>query len=106
MLRTVLREVRQYKTALILTPVWTSAEVVMGVLIPYVTASLIDKGLNAGNLPAVYKYGGMMLGLAVLSLVFGILAGRFAAYSSTGLAANLRQAMYTNIQPKLIEGII
>ena len=98
MLRTVLREVRQYKTALILTPVWTSAEVVMGVLIPYVTASLIDKGLNAGDLPAVYKYGGMMLGLAVLSLVFGILAGRFAAYSSTGLAANLRQAMYTNIQ--------
>ena len=98
MLKTVLREVRQYKTSLILTPVWTSAEVVMGVLIPYVTASLIDKGLNAGNLPAVYKYGGMMLGLAVFSLVFGILAGRFAAYSSTGLAANLRQAMYTNIQ--------
>lgn len=98
MFKTVLREVRQYKTALILTPVWTSAEVVMGVLIPYVTASLIDKGLNAGNLPAVYKYGGMMLGLAVLSLVFGILAGRYAAYSSTGLAANLRQAMYTNIQ--------
>ncbi|MCR5759679.1 MAG: ABC transporter ATP-binding protein/permease [Bacteroidales bacterium] len=98
MLKTVLREVRQYRTALILTPVWTSAEVVMGVLIPYVTASLIDKGLNAGNLPAVYKYGGMMLGLAVLSLVFGILAGRYAAYSSTGLAANLRQAMYTNIQ--------
>lgn len=98
MLKTILREVRQYKTSLILTPVWTSAEVVMGVLIPYVTASLIDKGLNAGNLPAVYKYGGMMLGLAVLSLVFGILAGRYAAYSSTGLAANLRQAMYTNIQ--------
>ena len=98
MLKTVLREVRQYQTALILTPFWTSAEVVMGVLIPYVTASLIDKGLNAGNLPAVYKYGGMMLGLAVLSLVFGILAGRYAAYSSTGLAANLRQAMYTNIQ--------
>lgn len=98
MLRTVLREVRQYKASLILTPVWTSAEVVMGVLIPYVTASLIDKGLNAGDLSAVYKYGGMMLGLAVLSLVFGILAGRFAAYSSTGLAANLRQAMYTNIQ--------
>ena len=98
MLRTILREVRQYKASLLLTPVWTGAEVVMGVLIPYVTASLIDKGLNAGSLPAVYKYGGMMLGLAVLSLVFGILAGRFAAYSSTGLAANLRQAMYTNIQ--------
>ncbi len=98
MFKTVFKEVRQYRTALFLTPVWTSAEVVMGVLIPYVTASLIDKGLNAGNLPAVYKYGGIMLLLAVLSLVFGILAGRYAAYSSTGLAANLRKAMYSNIQ--------
>ena len=66
MFKTVFKEVRQYRTALFLTPVWTSAEVVMGVLIPYVTASLIDKGLNAGNLPAVYKYGGIMLLLAVL----------------------------------------
>ena len=98
MLKTLLREVRQYKWAALLTPVWTTAEVIMGVLIPYVTASIIDKGIGAGSLPDVYKYGAEMIGIAFMSLLFGILAGRFAAYSSTGLAANLRLAMYRNIQ--------
>lgn len=70
----------------------------MGVLIPYVTASLIDKGINAGSMPEVYKYGGLMLLMACFSTLFGILAARFAAYSSSGLAANLRMAMYENIQ--------
>ena len=98
MFKTILRQVKQYKTAALLTPLWTTLEVIMGVLIPYVTASIIDKGIGAGSLPNVYKYGAIMVGLACLSLLFGILAGRFAAYSSTGLAANLRDAMYTNIQ--------
>ncbi len=98
MLKTILRQVKQYKWAALLTPVWTTAEVVMGVLIPYVTASIIDKGIQAGNLPNVYKYGAIMLGMAFLSLVFGILSGVFASYSSSGLAANLRAAMYRNIQ--------
>ena len=98
MFKTILRQVKQYKTASLLTPLWTTLEVIMGVLIPYVTASIIDKGIGAGSLPDVYKYGGMMIGIAILSLIFGILAGRFAAYSSTGLAANLRLAMYRNIQ--------
>ncbi len=98
MFKTLLRQVRQYKWAALLTPVWTTAEVVMGILIPYVTASIIDKGINAGNIGNVYKYGALMLVLACFSLLFGILAGRFAAYSSTGLAANLREAMYRNIQ--------
>ena len=98
MLKTILGRVGRYKTAAILTPVWTTAEVIMGVLIPYVTASLIDKGISAGNMPGVYKYGGLMLLMAFFSTLFGILAARFAAYSSTGLAANLREAMYTNIQ--------
>ena len=98
MLRTLLRQVKQYRTAAILTPVWTTAEVIMGVLIPYVTASLIDKGINSGNMPEVFRYGGLMLVMAFFSTLFGILAARFAAYSSTGLAANLREAMYTNIQ--------
>ena len=89
---------RQYNWAAWLTPVWTTAEVVMGVLIPYVTASLIDKGITAGNLSEVYRYGAIMVGMALLSLLFGVLAGGFAAYSSTGLAANLRTAMYRNIQ--------
>lgn len=98
MLRTLIKQVRQYKWAVALTPLWTSLEVVMEVLIPYVTASLIDKGINAGDMHEVYRYGAMMVGLACLSMLFGILAGRFAAYSSTGVAANLREAMYRNIQ--------
>ena len=98
MFKTLLGQVRQYKVAALLTPVWTTAEVVMGILIPYVTASIIDKGIQAGSLPEVYKWGGIMIGIACLSMLFGILAGRFAAYSSTGLAANLREAMYRNIQ--------
>ena len=98
MLKTILGRVGRYKGAALLTPVWTTAEVIMGVLIPYVTASLIDKGITAGNMPNVYKYGLLMLLMAFMSTLFGILAARFAAYSSTGLAANLREAMYANIQ--------
>ena len=70
----------------------------MDVLIPYVTASLIDKGINAGDMEKVYFYGTVMLAMALLSLIFGILSGRFGAYASTGFAANLRSAMYQNIQ--------
>ena len=70
----------------------------MDVLIPYVTASLIDKGINAGNMENVYLYGTVMIGMAFLSLGFGIMAGRCSAYASTGFAANLRSAMYRNIQ--------
>ena len=98
MLKTLLSQVKQYKAAALLTPLWTTAEVIMGVLIPFVTASLIDKGINAGSMPEVYKYGGLMLLMACFSTLFGILAARFAAYSSSGLAANLRMAMYENIQ--------
>lgn len=81
-----------------LTPVWTALEVVMDVLIPYVTALLIDKGIMAGDVTQVYRYGALMIGMAFLSLAFGILAGRSVAYASSGFAANLRRAMYRNIQ--------
>ena len=82
----------------LLTPLFTALEVVMDVLIPWVTARLIDLGINAGDMAAVYRYGGLMVVMALLSLAFGILAGRFSAYASTGFAANLRSAMYRNIQ--------
>ena len=94
----LLKFVGRYRTAAILTPLWTTLEVVMGILIPYVTASLIDKGINAGNMENVWFYGAVMLGMAFLSLAFGILAGRSVAYASSGFAANLRRAMYRNIQ--------
>lgn len=70
----------------------------MDVLIPYVTASLIDRGINAGNVQNVYFYGAVMLGMAAMSLFFGIMAGQLASYASSGFAANLRSAMYRNIQ--------
>ena len=84
--------------AALLTPLFTALEVVMDVLIPWVTARLIDLGINAGDMAAVYRYGGLMVVMALMSLAFGILAGRFSAYASTGFAANLRSAMYRNIQ--------
>ncbi len=98
MIGTLLKEVRQYKVPALLTPLWTTLEVIMWILIPYVTASLIDDGVMAGNLSNVYKYGSWMAVLALLSMVFGVLAGWFAAWSSLGLAANLRSAMYRSIQ--------
>lgn len=98
MLKTLIRQIGKYRTATILTPTLTALEVVLDVLIPYVTASLIDLGINAGNLEAVYRYGALMLLMAFLSLGFGIWAGRTSAYASTGFAANLRSAMYRNIQ--------
>ena len=72
MLKTLISQIREYKTASVMTPIWTATEVVLDVLIPYVTASLIDKGLNAGNMNNVYLYGAVMLGMAFLSLGFGI----------------------------------
>ena len=98
MIKTLYRQIHSYWTATILTPVWTALEVLMDVLIPYVTASLIDKGINAGDMQNVYYYGTIMLGMAMMSMVFGILGGRCSAYASTGFAANLRSAMYRNIQ--------
>ena len=98
MIRTLIQQIKEYRTASIMTPVWTATEVVLDVLIPYVTASLIDKGINAGSMENVYLYGAIMLGMAFLSLAFGILAGRSVAYAATGFAANLRKAMYHNVQ--------
>lgn len=98
MLKTLYRQIGQYKWASIATPLLTALEVVMDVLIPYVTALLIDRGLNAGDMDAVYRYGGLMVLLGLFSLAFGILAGRVSAYASTGFASNLRKAMYRNIQ--------
>lgn len=98
MYNTLVRQIRQYRVSSMLTPFFTALEVVMDVLIPYVTASLIDKGINVGDMQQVYYYGAIMIGMAFLSLGFGILAGRCSAYASTGFAANLRSAMYRNIQ--------
>lgn len=98
MLKTLYQQIRQYRTASLLAPAFAAMEVVMDVLIPFVTASLIDKGINAGDMEHVYFYGTVMMGMTLMGVVFGILGGRFSAYASTGFAANLRSAMYHNIQ--------
>ncbi len=98
MLKTLLKQVGQFRFPAIMAPVWTALEVLMGVLIPYVTASLIDKGLMAGDISAVWKYGAIMVATAMVSLFFGIMSGREAAHSSAGFAMNLREAMFSRIQ--------
>jgi ATP-binding cassette subfamily B protein len=98
MLRTLLKQVKQYKTASLLTPVFIMLEVVLDVLIPFVTAKLIDNGISAGHMPSVYKYGLIMIVMAFLSMMAAIMAGKYASYASSGFACNLRDAMYKNIQ--------
>ena len=98
MLRTLYNQIGRYRWAALATPLLTSAEVVVDVLIPYVTAKLIDEGLTGGDMPSVWRYGGWMLLLAFLSLVLGVAAGWSSAYASTGFASNLRSAMYRRIQ--------
>ncbi len=98
MLKTLYRQIGQYKKVSALTPVFTALEVLTEILIPFVTAAIIDYGIEANNMKNVYIYGGIMLVLAFFSLLFGVMAGRLASTASTGFAANLRDGMYANIQ--------
>lgn len=98
MIKTLASCIGRYKKESIITPIFTALEVFLEILIPFVTASIIDKGIEAGDMENVYKYGAIMLVLAFLSLFCGIQAGRYAATASTGFACNLRERMYENIQ--------
>ena len=97
-MRTVLRQLGRYKRDAFLCIGMTTMEVVMEILLPFITSIIIDRGLEAANLPVVYRYGALMVIMAFLSLVFGATAGKFAASASSGFAANLREAIYNNIQ--------
>lgn len=95
---TLATQVGKFRTASIMTVVYTSLEVLMGVLIPYVTSWIIDRGISAGDMGNVLLYGGIMLIMAALSLFFGVRAGQDSAYASSGFAANLRATMFRKIQ--------
>ena len=95
---TLAAQVGKFRTASIMTVVYTSLEVLMGVLIPYVTSWIIDRGISAGDMGNVLLYGGIMLIMAALSLFFGVRAGQDSAYASSGFAANLRATMFRKIQ--------
>lgn len=94
----LLRQIRQYKKDTLLTPLFAGLEVIMEVLLPFITARIIDEGLNGENLSAVYRYGALMVVMAMLSLLFGALAGKYAASASSGFACNLRESLYEKIQ--------
>ena len=97
-MKTVLRQLGRYRRDALACIGLTALEVVMDILLPFITAIIIDRGLEAGNLSVVYRYGALMVGMAFLGLAFGALAGKYAAAASAGFAANLRQAIYGNIQ--------
>ena len=97
-MKTVLHQLGRYKRDTLLCIGLTTFEVIMEILLPFITSIIIDQGLEASNLPVVYRYGILMVVMAFLSLVFGALAGKFAASASAGFAANLRESIYSNIQ--------
>ena len=98
LVKKLMESIREYKKASILTPIFVTVEVVMEVLIPFVMASLIDKGIEAGSMSVIWKYGILLLVLAMISLAFGTLAGHQASIASCGLSQNLRKDMYYRIQ--------
>ena len=98
MVKQLLKSVREFKKDALLTPLFVVLEVVMEVLIPFVMAELIDKGIDAQNMSAIGKYGFILVACAMLALVFGAAAGTYAARASTGFARNLRHDMYYAVQ--------
>ena len=97
-MKKVLQQLGRYRKDTFLCIGLTALEVLMEILMPFITAIIIDKGLEAANLSVVYRYGILMVVMALLSLAFGALAGKFADSAYSGLSANLREAIYARIQ--------
>lgn len=98
MFRTILAEVKEYKKASIATPVYMILEVLMETMIPFLMSSIIDEGVNKGDINHIYKVGAVMILAAVIGLFGGMMGGRYGAKASAGLAKNLREAMFNRIQ--------
>lgn len=90
--------VRQYKGASLLSPLFVVLEVIMEVIIPLLMAKLIDDGIDGANQAAILKTGGILAVCCILSLLFGILAGHFAAKASAGFAKNIRHDLFHAVQ--------
>ena len=98
MLRRLLLPLREFKRNAVIAPAFVALEVVMDVVIPYLMAKIIDSGIAKSDLHSIFVLGVLLLFSAGLSLVFGIMSGKNAAIASAGLAKNLRQDMFANIQ--------
>lgn len=98
MIARLLKEVKEFKKDVYLTPVFMLLEVAMEMIIPLLMASIIDNGVEAGDMGHIFKVGGWMVIAAGIGLYAGIEGGRYGARASTGFARNLRQTMFENIQ--------
>ncbi len=98
MVKTLAASIREYKKASILTPVTVAIESILEIIIPTLMAFMIDYGINESNMPYVLRIGLVMVAAAMVSLLTGVLSGRYAAVAATGFARNLRQDMFYNVQ--------
>lgn len=98
MIKKLLAYIREYKKPSILSPIFIALEVLLEILIPFLMASIIDDGLNKGNLQHIYFIGFITLIMAMFSLSAGFAAGRNAAKASAGFAKNIRKAVFYKIQ--------
>lgn len=105
LIKTIASQIKEYKLPSIMTPVFMIIEVIMEMIIPYLMASIIDKGINASNINHIYKTGFIMIICSIIGLMGGLLGARYGAKASTGLAKNLRKTMYENIQTYSFENI-
>ena len=98
MIKRLMKSIREYKTPSLLAPFFVALEVILEVIIPLLMANLIDDGIYQGEMNLVYKIGVELIICAILSLIFGMLSGMFAAKASSGFAKNLRQDLYYKVQ--------
>ena len=98
MIKRLAKSIREYKRQTILSPLFVTLEVVMEVLLPYLMATLIDNGVNKGDMGYIIKTGLILAGVAFAALLFGALSGKYAAEASAGFAKNLRHDMFYKIQ--------
>jgi ATP-binding cassette subfamily B protein len=98
MLKHLRKQVGENKRPTFLTILFVVLEVVMDVTIPFLMAFLLDRGIDAGNLSEIIKWGALLLFCASIALLFGVLAGHFAARASTGFAKNVRRGLYYAVQ--------
>ncbi len=97
-IKKLMKSIKQFKGVSILSPVCVTVEVALECIIPLYMIEMLAKIQEDNSIKNILLYGGILLALAAFSLVFGVLAGKFAATASTGFAKNLRQDMYYRIQ--------
>lgn len=98
MIKTLAKQIKEYKSASLVTPIFMILEVAMEMVIPLLMASIIDDGVQAGDMKHIFAIGCYMILAAIVGLFAGVMGGKYGAKASTGFARNLREAMYENIQ--------